>query len=216
MAKNQSVGVREFAKQVGCSHVLILNLIKRGIMPQNKDKTIPLKAGLAAYENRKELGKEKKKEESKKGKKSEKKEKTSKKVSRVTLPEDPTEEEAEDDSEDETPSLSGKSKDVYDLTTQFNKARLAEKTYQAKLKEIEFKLKKGELIPKTEVEADAAAVASEIRERLTSIPVRISALCERQSARKIEEVMSDAIQDALVSLSKSKFVKGNNEEAETK
>lgn len=216
MAKNQSVGVREFAKQVGCSHVLILNLIKRGIMPQNKDKTIPLKAGLAAYENRKELGKEKKKEESKKGKKSEKKEKTSKKVSRVTLPEDPTEEEAEDDSEDETPSLSGKSKDVYDLTTQFNKARLAEKTYQAKLKEIEFKLKKGELIQKTEVEADAAAVASEIRERLTSIPVRISALCEMQSARKIEEVMSDAIQDALVSLSKSKFVKGNNEEAETK
>ena len=68
MAKNQSVGVREFAKQVGCSHVLILNLIKRGIMPQNKDKTIPLKEGLVAYENRKALGKEKKKEEPKKKK----------------------------------------------------------------------------------------------------------------------------------------------------
>ena len=205
MAKNQSVGVREFAKQVGCSHVLILNLIKRGIMPQNKDKTIPLKEGLVAYENRKALGKEKKKEEPKKRKVSQKE----KKVSHETLPEDEPEEETEDV---EAPSLSGKSKDVFDLTTQFNKARLAEKTYQAKLKEIEFKLKKGELVPRAAVEADAAAIASELRERLTSIPVRISAMCERQPARKIEEVMGDAIQDALISLSKSKFMKGNNEE----
>lgn len=53
MAKGESIGVREFARQVGCSHVLILNLIKSGKMPQNKDGSIPLDEGLIAYENRK-------------------------------------------------------------------------------------------------------------------------------------------------------------------
>ena len=76
---------------------------------------------------------------------------------------------------------------------------------------IEYKLKKGELVTRADVEADASAVAAEVRERLTSIPVRISALCEHQPARKIEEVMTDAIQDALVSFSKSKFVKGHGD-----
>ena len=53
MSKGESIGVREFARQVGCSHVNILNLIKAGRMPQNKDGTIPLDDGLIAYENRK-------------------------------------------------------------------------------------------------------------------------------------------------------------------
>ena len=43
MSKGESIGVREFARQVGCSHVNILNLIKAGRMPQNKDGTIPLR-----------------------------------------------------------------------------------------------------------------------------------------------------------------------------
>ena len=98
-----------------------------------------------------------------------------------------------------------------DITTQFNKARLAEKTYQAKLREIEYKLKKGEIVYRVDVESDAATVAAEVRERLTSIPVRISALCEHQPARRIEEVMTDAIQDALLSFSKSKFMKANGD-----
>lgn len=200
MAKDQSVGVRELARQIGCSHVLLLRLIKEGRMPKNKDGTIPLNAGLAAYENRKNT--KPKKTESKDSK--EKKKKPGRKPKAKFLPEDP-----EDDSpEVETPApTTDKLISVRDVTTQFNKARLAEKTYQAKLKEIEFKLKKEILVEKTEVEADASATASEIRERLTSIPVRVSALCERKTAREIEEILTDAIQDALTSFSKSKFVK---------
>lgn len=204
MAKGESIGVREFARQVGCSHVLILNLIKAGKMPQNKDGSIPLDEGLIAYENRKKK-KEPKEKDTKKKKSATKKRKSPKKIKE--LPDDDPPEAGEEKEESAPKLTSDKLISARDITTQFNKARLAEKTYQAKLREIEYKLKKGELVTRADVESDASAVAAEVRERLTSIPVRISALCEHQPARKIEEVMTDAIQDALVSFSKSKFVK---------
>ena len=208
MAKGESIGVREFARQVGCSHVLILNLIKAGKMPQNKDGSIPLDEGLIAYENRKKK-KEPKEKDTKKKKSATKKRKSPKKIKELPDDDPP---EAGEETEESAPKLtSDKLISARDITTQFNKARLAEKTYQAKLREIEYKLKKGELVTRADVESDASAVAAEVRERLTSIPVRISALCEHQPARKIEEVMTDAIQDALVSFSKSKFVKGHGD-----
>lgn len=209
MAKGESIGVREFARQVGCSHVLILNLIKAGKMPQNKDGTIPLDAGLVAYENRKKKKDPKEKKEPKTKKAAQKKRKSTKKIKE--LPDNDPPEDGEESEAEPQKLTSEKLISARDITTQFNRARLAEKTYQAKLREIEYKLKKGELVTRADVEADAAAVAAEVRERLTSIPVRISALCERQPARKIEEVMTDAIQDALISFSKSKFVKAHGD-----
>lgn len=203
MAKGESIGVREFARQVGCSHVLILNLIKAGKMPQNKDGSIPLEEGLIAYENRK------KKKEPKTKKAEPKKRKSTKKIKE--LPDNDPPEDGEETDDAPQKLTSEKLISARDITTQFNKARLAEKTFQAKLREIEYKLKKGELVTRADVEADASAVAAEVRERLISIPVRISALCERQPARKIEEVMTDAIQDALISFSKSKFVKAHGD-----
>jgi phage terminase Nu1 subunit (DNA packaging protein) len=208
MAKGESIGVREFARQVGCSHVLILNLIKAGKMPQNDDGSIPLDAGLVAYENRKKK-KEPKEKDPKKKKPAPKKRKSTKKIKE--LPDDDPPEDGEELTDTATKLTSEKLINARDITTQFNKARLAEKTYQAKLREIEYKLKKGELVTRADVEADASAVAAEVRERLSSIPVRISALCEHQPARKIEEVMTDAIQDALISFSKSKFVKAHGD-----
>lgn len=93
------------------------------------------------------------------------------------------------------------------VTEAFNKARLAEKTYQAKLKEIEYKLKKGELLERVAVEADAQQTASLVRERLMSVPVRIAGLCEGRTAREIEEIIEDGINEALELLQKSKHVK---------
>ena len=75
MAKGESIGVREFARQVGCSHVLIINLIKAGKMPQNKDGSIPLDDGLIAYENRKKKKEPKEKDPKKKKDRPEKTEK---------------------------------------------------------------------------------------------------------------------------------------------
>ena len=92
------------------------------------------------------------------------------------------------------------------VTEAFNKARLAEKTYQAKLKEIEYKLKRGDLIESEKVKADAHQTAAALRGRLVSIPVRIAGLCEGRPAREIEEIIEDAINDALTEFQKSEFL----------
>ena len=91
------------------------------------------------------------------------------------------------------------------LTEAMNKARLAKETYQAKLKEIEYRLAKGELVERSVVEQDAQAVASALRQNLMSIPVRISGLCEGRQSREIEEIIEDAINDALAQFQKTEF-----------
>ena len=106
---------------------------------------------------------------------------------------------------DEAPMQDSVSK-AMSVTEAFNKARLAEKTYQAKLKEIEYKLKRGDLIESEKVIADAQATAALVRERLMSIPVRVSGLCEGRTARDIEEILEDAINDVLKSLQKSEYI----------
>lgn len=93
------------------------------------------------------------------------------------------------------------------VTEATNKARLKKEIYVAQLKELEFKLRNGDLVERTTVNADAHAVASAMRQRLMSIPVRVSGLCEGRSTREIEEILEDAINDALTEFQKSEFFK---------
>lgn len=106
---------------------------------------------------------------------------------------------------DDAPIDEGLAKSM-NVAQAFNKARLAEKTYQAKLKELEYKLKQGELVERDKVIADAESVGALLREQLMSLPVRYSGLCEGRTARDIEEILEDAINDALKSLQKSEFI----------
>lgn len=173
------VSVREFARQVNRSPSWISKMAREGKLPRNEDGTIPIKEGFAAYDkfNRKV-------EESKK--------KQNKAVD--PLPDN-----------DDVPMSDSNSK-AMSVTEAFNKARLAEKTYQAKLKELEYKLKRGEIVEREKVVADAEAVGAFLREQFMSIPVRYSGLCEGRTARDIEEILEDAINDALKALQKSEFV----------
>jgi phage terminase Nu1 subunit (DNA packaging protein) len=211
MAKDQNVSAYEFAKYAGVSQALISRLKKSGELPANADGTIPLNAGLTAFKNREKTkakktparageGKATKKTKTKKDtkkKKTEEKKEPAPPITPAVLPED-------DETETGFAPMIGS---AVKIQTQFNKARLAEKTYQAKLREIEYKLKKGELVERAEVVADAAAVAAEVRERLLTIPVRVAAVCERRTARDIEGILTDAINEALQSLNKTAFKK---------
>lgn len=174
---DESVSIREFARQVGKSAPWISKKLRDGTLPRDENGKIPLKAGFAAYD------------------KMVKKEEAVKALRGKTLSDD-----------DESP-MSGAVSGAMNVTAEFNKARLAEKTYQAKLKEIEYKLKRGELLERVAVEADAQRTAALVRERLMSVPVRIAGLCEGRTAREIEEIIEDGINDALELLQKSKYVK---------
>lgn len=171
--KAESIGVREFARQIGKSHTWVYKLLKEGRLPRNEDGTIPVKAGFTVY-NKILQG-------------------TSTKAGE-TLPDS-----------DDAPMSAPLVKAV-NVTEAFNKARLAEKTYQAKLKEIEYKIKRGELVESSAVREDAAKTGSAVRGRLMSIPVRVSGLCEGRTAREIEEILEGAINDALTELQKSEFI----------
>lgn len=174
------VSIREFARQVGRSPSWISKMARQGKIPRNEDGSIPIEEGFLAYDKfNREVEEPKPK---------------SKKKEVEPLPDN-----------DDAPMTSSASK-AMNVTEAFNKARLAEKTYQAKLKEIEYKLKRGELIESEKVVADAQATAALVRERLMSIPVRVSGLCEGRTARDIEEILEDAINDVLKSFQKSEFI----------
>lgn len=172
MAENSaSVGVREFARQIGKSHTWVYKLIKAGKLPRNEDGTLPVNEAFAAYD----------------------------KLTRGT------ESQPEELPDDDNAPMSPKMAKAQNVTEAFNKARAMEKTYQAKLKEIEFKLKQGDLVESAKVRQDAQATASALRARLMSIPVRVAGLCEGRTSREIEEILEGAIDDALKEFKKSEF-----------
>lgn len=196
------VSQREFARRMGCSHVWINQLIREGKIPVNEKKRIPFEAGREAYEASKQPGYDAQREHGKRQREAAKKgaakttktRKTSKSTEDAPLPEPPLD--------------AASAATVSQVNVAYNKARLAEKTYQAKLKEIEFKKAQKQLIPIEEVQEDAERLATEIREKLSSVAPRIANICEGRSAREIEGIIDDAINDALGALQKSKFKKG--------
>lgn len=110
---------------------------------------------------------------------------------------------------DEERVLDGASDSV---TLAFNKAKLAEKTYQARLKELDYKVRTGELLEREKVDLEAAWLAEQVKSKLNAIPPRISSMCEGRIARDIEEIISDAINDALKDLQKLKYTGGGEGE----
>lgn len=179
------VTVREFARQVGRDQALILRLAKKGVIPRNEDGTIPLADGLAAFHAYNDAPKNKggrpKKGEENKVKKT------------VTKKQSPPPDKAE------------QTEKAVSINTKLNQAKLAEKTFNAKLKELDFRLKSGELLEKNAVVAECQWLAEQVKSKLLAIPPRISSLCEGRIARDIEEIFTDAINDALRELQKCKY-----------
>src|SRR5699024_1060807 len=64
------------------------------------------------------------------------------------------------------------------------------------------------LIPLAEVEKDAQEAPAAVRERLMSKAPRIAPLCEGRTAREIETIIEDAINESLQALRRSRFAKG--------
>lgn len=176
------VSVREFAKQVGRDQALILRLIKKGVIPRNDDGTIPLSDALLAF-NAYDVAPKNKGGRPKKGQ--EKKQK--KEIKQVPINTDKERQEA------------------VSINTAMKKAKLAQTTYQARLRELEYKLKSGELLEKTAVAEEAQQLASQVKSKLLAIPPRISSMCEGRIARDIEEIITDAINQALAELQKCKY-----------
>lgn len=173
------VSVREFAKQIGKSHVWVLKLLKAGKLPRNSDGTIPLEAGLNTYNqmNGEAPG--------------------SPNPVQVKRPPVNFEEKQR------------QTQEAVSVNAALKKAQLAEKTFNARLRELEYKMKSGELLEKDSVSHEAQWLAEQVRAKLMAIPPRISSMCEGRLAREIEEIITDAISGALKELQKCKYTEGD-------
>lgn len=228
---DDGVTVREFSRQIGKSHVWVLKLVKSGALPRNADGTIPLDKGLKAFADY--LTAEKQPKGRPKSKTTESQPATGGTTGKRGRPrkkpidekqpagkrgrprKNPIEEKIIPDDEIPTVSVSQSSTEAskilnrkdeaVNINSALNKAKLAEKTYQARMRELEYKLKVGELVEKSEVANEAEWLATQIKSKLMAIPPRISTLCEGRLSRDIEEIIADALNDALKELQKCKY-----------
>lgn len=210
---SKAVSRRAFALEIGRSHVWVSRLVNEGKIPLNEAGKIPLQAGLRAYEESQQAGYDSNRAhgENQRAASAAKKLGANKKKKAVKKPPvKVAEKKSESTKVDESDLLSvggigGPSVDK--VNAAYNRARLAEKTIQAKLKELEYKEAQGILIQLTDVQKDAQETAAAVRERLMSMPPRIAPLCENKTAREIEPIIEDAINEVLQAINRSRFAK---------
>lgn len=162
----------------------INRLVKEGKIPSNEKGRIPFEAGLEAFQSSQAPGYDANREH---GKRQRKKKKSTPEPSPVP----------------------DNKMSVARINEQYNKARLAEKVADAKLKELKYKEAEGQLIHINDVRADAMKTAGEIRAQLFSLPAQISARCEGKSARQIEKIITEGINEVLTALQNSRFSHGD-------
>lgn len=208
----ESLPLKAFARAVGMTPVTIRKYCNNGILPRHADGRIPVKAGMDALaEYTRAQGrvimprpvpapKPKPAPEPEEGPGADVIKLPPSKVARKRRAQERVEEfiDGAADGLDRTVSV----------TDALAKAKLAEKTYQAKLKKLDFQVRNGELLDKDKVAQEAQALAEKIRGRLLAIPPRLAGQCEGRSARDIEDLLADGINEALKDLQRLKYESG--------
>ncbi|MFJ1230873.1 hypothetical protein [Yersinia proxima] len=174
-----------FARLVGLSRAAITKLCHSGRIPVLPNGKLDANQALAAYKQTQQVGREISAENGRTSG-------NSKKLAVQAILED----------DNQLIVTSGST----NIIAQFNKAKTVEKTYQAKLKQLEYEKEKGLLVLKTEVEADAANMAEELRGRLFAIAPRAAVKCEGKTARAIERIIEDEISYAIEAFRASRFI----------
>lgn len=94
-----------------------------------------------------------------------------------------------------------------ELYAEFQVARTEERKAKARLKQLELAKIQGEMFDKDTIEADAAAVAAEMRSALFSMAARVAVVCEGRNAREIQRIIEDEVSTTLEIFQKSEFIK---------
>lgn len=200
------VSKAEFARHVGVSRPAVTKMVNQGRIPVRSDGKINLEEAVVAYEGSKQIGREVSADNGRKGGRGntsgQAKAKTTKAKPKKSAPKS---EVTPDDEEDEPITATGINQQ--NLAAQFNKAKLAEKTYQAKLKEIEYKKARGELLDIDEVRADAKATAEDVRGKLFAIAPKLAPQVVDKTPREAQRMIEEAINRALAAFHSSRFSK---------
>ena len=157
------VSQAEFARIVGVSKPYITKLVKSGKLNLNANGKLNLEESQKTLNTSKNPSFDANREHAKKQKGVPLKERVEK--AQLTKPE-PKPKETEKDLIDEEDTKDLNSDSMYKINILFNKARAAEKVALAKLRDIDVKLKKGELLEADIVKKEAAEVGNLITQKL--------------------------------------------------
>lgn len=202
------VSQREFARRVDRSHVWVNRLIKEGRLPANEKGKVPLDAALKIFESAFQTTNPSTAIHNEKQRKAPAKKASAKKAPTKKAP---AKKEASPKAEapvEVVPAAPQTSEDVgrvVNINEQYSRAKLARETFNAKITELKYKEAAGVLIPIDQVHSDAAKTGAEVRERLFGIAPRVAGLCEGKTAREIERIIDEEINDALSALKRSRF-----------
>src|SRR5699024_3908292 len=181
-------------------------------LPLDEHGRIPLEEGLKAYEESQRVGydgnrahgENQRREAAAKrsGKKPPKKveQQPPKNVTHIS--------EAKKRTEKSLPSLPAARRSVDHISPPYSRDRFRGRAFPAQLTELASEAAHGLLIPLAAVGTAAEEAAAAVRERLMSMAPRIAPPCEGRTAREIEPIIEDAINESLQALRRSRFAKG--------
>lgn len=195
--KSESVSQREFARLCGKNQTWVRRRIADETLPVNPDGTVSLKEGFEAF--KKIVGET-----------ATKTKKVTERLSEVKAGKDGRNSLSLDDLGLASVDFSN----VEEVAHAYSIAKLLEKQANAnvkaaemRLKSLELEAKNGILVRKEDVVADAQRVATLVRERLLTIPVRYAGLLEGRTQREIESVLEQAVDEVLNEFQKSGFIR---------
>lgn len=210
---NDGVSISEFARQVGLSRTMIQKLIKTGKIPIYDDRTIPLAAGRAAFEEYDSAPKRKGGRQL--GWTNARRLERQNQATAAPRPQRPPRPEPEDLKEQDIPQIPelpeapcddiSSRKEAVEWNKKRTVARAATDIRKYEKIDIEVKKLKGELLDKSEVAAEARRVATLVKSKLVALPPRISSMCEGRTARDIEEIIEVEINNIMKELYKCKY-----------
>ena len=98
--------------------------------------------------------------------------------------------------------------DIATIAAETAKARLVDKTEQAKMRRLRRELLEETIVNKAEVEADAENASLTIRSALQALPAKVAPMLEGLALAEIEAILTTEIDDALRALHEARFGPG--------
>ena len=193
------VNQAEFARIVGVSKPYITKLVKTGKLKLNENGKLNLEESKKILSSSKNPSFDANREHAQKQKGVPLKERVEKSTAE-NMPKQETPKTTNNDSEDLGNTVPN---DMFKINILFNKARAAEKVALAKLRDIDVKIKKGELLEAETVKQEAAEVGNLITQKLYNMVYKLAPLLVGiETQKQAKDILESEVEIVLEELNR--------------
>ena len=193
------VNQAEFARNIGVSKPYITKLVKTGKLKLNENGKLNLEESKKILSSSKNPSFDANREHAQKQKGVPLKERVEKSTAE-NIPKQETPKTTNNDSEDLGNTVPN---DMFKINILFNKARAAEKVALAKLRDIDVKIKKGELLEAETVKREAAEVGNLITQKLYNMVYKLAPLLVGvETQKQAKDILESEVEIVLEELNR--------------